>query len=107
MALELLVLHWLGDFALQSDHMAAHKLSSARVRALHVVIYTLPFIAWLAITGQPWPTVTTLALFIAITHFIIDSQLFTLGSRWAHKPLVLDQGLHLIVLVIIQHVLGG
>lgn len=107
MALELLALHWLGDFALQSDHMAAHKLSSAHVRTLHVATYTAPFLAWLLFIGQPWPMVATLTAFIAITHFIIDSQRFTLGSGWAHKPIVLDQGLHLVILVIVQRVLGG
>lgn len=105
MALELLCLHWVGDYLLQSDSMAAHKLTSAKVRTLHVAAYTLPFALWLALTGQPAATVAALSAFIAITHYIIDSRRFTLGSRWAHRPVVLDQGFHLVTLLIVEKVI--
>lgn len=102
MALELLALHWLGDYALQPDWMAAHKLGSAKVRTLHVAAYTLPFAVWLAIIGQSPATVAALAAFIAITHYIIDSRRWDFGSRWAHKPTVLDQGFHLVTLLVVE-----
>lgn len=107
MSLELLALHWIGDYLLQTDYMAAHKLSSARVRMLHVATYSIPFAVWLMIAGRPWVTVAAVTAFVAVTHYIIDGRRVTLGSRWAHKPMVLDQGFHLIILVVIQHVLGG
>ncbi|EME69464.1 hypothetical protein H261_13384 [Paramagnetospirillum caucaseum] len=58
------VAHLVGDFVLQSDWMASEKVRSHFAAAVHVVVYTLPF---LFISQDP----AVLAV-IAGTHFIID-----------------------------------
>lgn len=40
--LEAIALHGLGDFILQTDYIAARKLSDWKVRVLHVTLYCLP-----------------------------------------------------------------
>lgn len=58
------VAHLVGDFVLQSDWMASEKVRSHLAAAVHVIVYSLPF---LFITQSP----EVLAV-IAGTHFVID-----------------------------------
>jgi hypothetical protein len=62
--MEQLLAHLVGDYVLQTSHMAAHKVRSWGVAMLHAVVYTLPF---LFITLSPW----ALAV-ICVSHAVID-----------------------------------
>ena len=62
--MEQLLLHFLGDFFLQTNHMAKRKTASSLVCLVHVLLYTAPF---LLLTEAWW----ALAI-IASTHFAID-----------------------------------
>lgn len=58
-----LLLHLLGDYVLQSHWMAVNKTKASLPCAIHVALYSLPFLA----IGS-WRAVA----FIAGTHFLID-----------------------------------
>ena len=62
--MEQLLAHLVGDYVLQTSHMAEHKLRSWPVAMLHALVYTLPFAF---ITLSPW----ALAV-ICFTHALID-----------------------------------
>jgi len=59
-----LILHWFGDYVLQSDWMGVNKSKDTRICLCHCVIYTIPF---LLLTQSP-----NALLFIFTTHFLID-----------------------------------
>ena len=99
LGLYLLALHFLADFPLQSDMMAAQKLDSPVVRLAHVTVYTLTISPILLVTA--WST-TASAVFLTavfVSHFVIDSQ------RWKDpvegfptRPIWFDQAYHIISL---------
>jgi Protein of unknown function (DUF3307) len=62
--MEQLLAHLVGDYVLQSSHMAEHKVRSTPIALLHAFTYTLPF---LFITTSP----AALAV-ICGTHAVID-----------------------------------
>jgi Protein of unknown function (DUF3307) len=53
-----------GDYILQNDWMARNKVKSSFVCAVHVVMYTLPFL----LLTTSWRALAV----ISVTHFIID-----------------------------------
>ena len=62
--MQLLILHLIGDYILQSDWMATNKTSSSVPCLVHATVYSLPF---LLLTRSP------IALFVIwSTHFAID-----------------------------------
>ena len=77
-----LLLHLLGDFLLQSDHMAAGKRGSSAWAGFHALVYALPF--WLLD-----PSWAAWAL-ICGSHFLIDRWGLARHVIWA-KNLVLGQ----------------
>jgi len=92
--LYLLAAHALGDFPLQSDHMAEHKLDDAVIRGYHVAVYTLVFTP-LALYRWPREAAGLFLGLVAIMHFVIDSR------RWNENvPIWYDQALHIISLAI-------
>jgi len=62
--MEQLLAHLVGDYILQTSHMAENKIKSMGVAAIHAFIYSLPF---LFITHSP-----AALLVIFGTHTIID-----------------------------------
>jgi Protein of unknown function (DUF3307) len=62
--MEQLLAHLVGDYILQTSHMAEQKVRSWAVALLHALVYTLPFTF---ITLSPW----ALAV-ICFTHALID-----------------------------------
>lgn len=97
--LELLSAHLVGDFFLQSSYVSQKKHENVLIRAWHVSLYCLPFLAvflWSKVDLR-W------LLFVWITHFIIDSRVWAKNSDWPPKPFIVDQTLHIIVLAVIQH----
>jgi hypothetical protein len=62
--MEQLLLHLIGDYLIQTDWMATNKTSNIRVAAIHVTVYTLPFLLLS-------PSMLALAV-IFVTHVMID-----------------------------------
>jgi hypothetical protein len=59
-----LLIHAIGDYVLQTHHMATHKTKSSFWAAFHAITYTIPFTV---VTWSP----AALAV-ICGTHFLID-----------------------------------
>lgn len=100
--------HFLGDFAFQSDYMAKAKPTSRSVLTKHVAIYTitLAFTLWLGLElhqSHEFFTLTTLIVMalVFIEHWLQD---LLKGFKLANgkQGFFLDQGLHLIVLYVMR-----
>jgi len=101
----LLVGHMFGDWVLQSDYMAANKLTSATARAWHVAVYT----ASVCITGYPFvprPYMLTLIVWMFASHFAIDSRRWRTSAP-VHVQIVADQTLHVAALFGFAVLVGG
>lgn len=72
---DMLVLHLVGDYVIQSDWMATEKTKRSWPAFLHALTYTLPF---LLLTRSPW----ALALILG-THFVIDRWRLARYVCWA------------------------
>jgi len=104
----LLLGHFFGDFALQSDGVARGKKTSKRTLTFHVFLYTLTIGCALAIglhlhdSNEFFSTFTIAVLaFLFIQHWIQDfikSQKFN-GTKQAFY---VDQGIHVLVLFLIR-----
>lgn len=70
-----LLVHAVGDFALQSDWMATSKTSKWSAAITHVVVYGLP---WLFLTRSP----AALGIIVG-THFVIDRWRIARHVGWA------------------------
>ena len=110
----LLLGHYLGDFALQSDFMAQNKNKSKALLSWHVLIYTVTLALFLAYglhlqNNDSFVSLTTLLVLVAVylIHWIQDSiksQKFN-GSKQAYY---VDQAIHVITLVVVRvYVYGG
>lgn len=104
----LLLGHFVGDYALQSDQMAQTKGKSVAALSLHVFIYTitLGLFWWLGLElnhGREFLTLLTLIV-LAGLYLIHWTQDF-LKSRWlnsSRQSYYADQALHIVVLYIIR-----
>lgn len=110
----LLIGHYVGDFALQSDRIAQNKGVSKVFLSWHVLIYTATlasFLAWgLSLNDdRSFMSLTTLLVLVAVylIHWIQDfikERKFN-GSKHAYY---VDQSIHIIVLLIVRiYVYGG
>lgn len=104
--LDLLAAHLVGDYILQSDHMAVNKLTDARVRAEHVTAYHVPFLVAGIATGV---NTKRLAAFLALSwaaHFVTDSRRWLPNDEWPPGTILNDQALHAVQLTILNRVVG-
>lgn len=110
----LLLGHYIGDFALQSDKMVLNKRGSKAFLSLHVLLYTATLALFLAYgldlhENRSFMSLTTLLVLAAVyvVHWIQDfvkSQTFN-GSKQAYY---VDQSIHLITLFIVRiYIYGG
>jgi hypothetical protein len=105
MAIEIVALHMLGDYILQTETMAQKKLTVWWVRLGHVLTYTMPFVFWGGwFYGEAgiWFSVC-----VGVTHFLIDSYRFAPNHPWPPKSILIDQSLHLISLAVLARVFLG
>ena len=99
--------HYLGDFALQSDHMAEGKPHSLHILTVHVLTYTVTLGvvlgAGLALTGQPLLTGTFGVALAAVfaEHWLQDWLKPKILNR-GKQGWFIDQALHLIVLYAVR-----
>lgn len=106
LGLDLIAAHLVADFLFQTDRMAERKLHSARVRAAHAGIHVLvflPLVLWHARDRLLHGLVFLLLL--GLTHFAIDSRRWASGERWAPKPILVDQTLHIVTLAVLARLL--
>ena len=105
----LLLGHYFGDFAFQSDRVAQNKGTSKRVLTYHVSIYVLTIALFLAAgllindeSGQLFRWFTAIALiFLFAQHWVQD---FAKG-KWFNgtkQGFYVDQALHLLFLFAIR-----
>lgn len=105
LGLDLLAAHMLGDFVLQTEHMAQHKLRNWRVRALHVTVYCVPFLLLVWLHGPGLASGATFVGLVWVTHFLLDSRRWGTGSTWQHKSMMVDQSLHVATLAVLARLL--
>jgi len=74
-----LLAHMVGDYVIQTDHMAARKTQAHGPAAAHALTYALPFVA---LTRRWQPLVV-----IAGTHFVIDRWRLAKHVCWAKNQL--------------------
>ena len=67
--------HLIGDYLLQTDHMASEKTKHPEIAALHAATYTLPF---LLVTRDP-----RRLLLIGATHWLVDRFRLARPLVWA------------------------
>ena len=70
-----LLAHLVGDYLLQTDHMATEKTTDLRVALLHGAAYTLPFLA----LTRSWRALAV----IGLTHAVIDRWRLAKHVVWA------------------------
>ncbi|MFH1686534.1 MAG: DUF3307 domain-containing protein [bacterium] len=103
----LLLGHFLGDFAFQTDKMAANKKASNKTLTLHVAVYTMTVAGclWLGLylTGSARFVSAATAIVMAtifVEHWLQDHLK---GSQLASKQsFYLDQALHIVILFFIR-----
>lgn len=109
----LLVGHLIGDWILQNDWMARHKLNGLFNRALllHCAIYTAALLPGYFVSADSPPTLPAslgFALLVYISHWLIDA--LGLARRWTRffrqtdapfMRIVVDQSMHVVVLALL------
>ncbi len=80
--LTLIVLHFIGDFLLQSDWMATNKSKRWDALAWHVCAYCVPFSVWLIATLGVRSVAMTNFIFVTFAlHFVTDAITSRITSR--------------------------
>ena len=88
--------HLVGDFAFQSEWMAAQKGKSWEITAYHAALYTASMLLVTKIGGITLPP--TILLIFFVSHLIIDP----FKARWhLIKEIWVDQLLHAAVIVVV------
>jgi hypothetical protein len=116
-ALAFLGSHLAGDFLLQTDWQALHKLgglgrdpAARRALGTHVLTYVVAFVpvlVWLASGLGAWKTVGVAAL-VAVPHLVVDDR--RLVDAWVRRvkrapglppevQLAVDQSFHVLCLI--------
>lgn len=100
--------HFFGDFALQSDRVAAEKQKSQKVLFYHVVIYTLVIALSLMIglylnkSNDFFQPVTVLVLMAVLVAHWIQDYLKAFRFNGTKQAFYFDQGIHILVLFMIR-----
>ncbi len=99
--------HFIGDYYLQTSHMAESKKDSLRMTLRHGLYYAIPFLILPLVFSRSWISV----LFAILLHFIIDLIKYHMEKKGAKRPwysrlsrqviYILDQGAHFITLLLI------
>ena len=91
--------HLVGDWVLQTKYMADNKLTNWSVRLYHVAVYTICVVI-LSITQMGTQNLLGVTLWVASTHFIIDSRRYKEDAP-LFVQIGCDQSLHVLTLYII------
>ncbi len=105
--LAMLAAHAVGDFLLQTEYMVEHKLEDPGVRARHVTVYTAAFVPVAFLFRADARRAALFLALVWITHFVTDSRRWAAGDEWPVLPVVVDQAIHLVTLVLLGRLLVG
>lgn len=97
----LFILHFVGDFVLQTDKMALNKSKSKFWLTVHCCVYFLMFTIW-----------PLFAVYLGLSHWLIDyfsskvtSKLWSLDSKhWFFVTIGLDQLLHTLSIIFFKEI---
>ena len=106
----LMVSHWVGDYLLQGNVMAAKKSTSLEWLTIHVLIYTAVLMI-VCLIWIPWKTAVLFSLFNGCLHFLTDFITSKFTNRFKDIPRLFfliigfDQLIHAITLISTYYVL--
>lgn len=86
--LELIFCHFIGDYFLQTDYLAANKGQDFYIMLAHCILYCAPFYLLFGCVYQ--------LAYIFLVHLIVD----TLKARYKMFGLATDQLLHLLAMLL-------
>lgn len=108
MILFVLLIHWIGDFVLQSDKQSKRKATSVKYLLQHTLVYSLVWFSFISVVFTDLRVATAFTIITLIFHTITDyftskqvKKLFKKGD--IHNMFVvigLDQLLHYVQLLI-------
>ena len=114
--------HWVADFVLQSDHVAANKSRDSIVLAFHCLVYGIVLASATTCLSIPilpfkdsWGMVFVGVLSIYFTtHFVTDYITSRINSllwkkelrHWFFVSVGFDQWLHVVVILLISNWIG-
>ena len=108
----LLLGHYAGDFALQSDSMAREKAKSWRVLTLHVTIYTATVVCCLLggllVNGVAESFLSSFTLIIIAVLFVqhwLQDHIKATYFNGAKQAFYVDQAIHVLLLYAIRLVI--
>lgn len=107
----LFLLHWLGDFVLQTPWMACNKSKNCYILGLHVLVYTAVFAVGLGLTMGPSSALLIFLLANLVIHFAVDAVTSRVSARLKDTAyfwwsLGFDQFLHAATLIVLGAACG-
>ena len=103
--LDLIAAHMVGDYILQTNHMAINKLQCWKTRAIHVTTYAIPFFGLMLLYEASLIQKVAFVVLLWLTHFVTDSRRWASAEGWAPKPILVDQTIHLATLAVLARLL--
>lgn len=103
--MDLVACHLIGDYVLQTNEMAANKLTDARVRAHHVARYSVPFAVAGALSGASWGRLAAFLALNAAAHYAADSKRWLPNDEWPPGTILNDQAVHAVTLALLSRLL--
>lgn len=83
----LVLLHFLADWIPQSHTEAMRKSTNWRVRALHCVVYVVPFAVLMFLAGVDWQALAAMVVLLYVSHFIEDTYVpVFLWAKYLRRP---------------------
>ena len=79
----LILCHLVGDYILQTDHMAVEKTKKFSIAILHAVSYSIPFMVVFCLLGIPLTKQAVILTIIAGSHAVIDRYRIARYICWA------------------------
>lgn len=102
--------HIVGDFYLQTDKIASNKKTSMKYMILHCLIYSMLMAVIILLLSNDVKLILQMTGLILITHFIIDIMKKYLDKRYEkyeYMIFLLDQVVHIVVLLIVYYFLSS
>ena len=95
--IKLLIAHILGDFVLQTDKWAKHK-QDQKIKSVFLYLHALVISVLSYLFVAQWEKIQILII-IFLTHLLID--IWKVYQKSTIKNFIIDQGLHVLILVVI------
>jgi hypothetical protein len=106
----LLLSHYIGDYALQSEYIASEKGKDQYVLLAHVAIWTFVIVLTTKFLGFK-PGVGSVVMILALPHYVLDyiksRNIFWCRYLKSNESLMVDQLGHMIQLFLFFIAIGG